>query len=177
MVCKPIKRDLLSEFRKDRGQTQSAPKEEPVKKKGKSSTYESFWKKYIALDETIDSLNTMDLVYYFREIAQESGYKYVIANFQKDMAIMKRLKVNYSNREICGMIEFLYMSEQDYLDKSRLSPNILASQWVNTVYADMKLWVDDKYVNRSTQKDSKRKKSQHEWSSDETDFVEIGGKL
>lgn len=147
MICKPIKRELLSEFRKDRGQSLTSFKEsEPPKKRGNKPTqYEIFWKKYIALEECIDDFTTVDLVYYFREIAQENGYKYVIANIQKDMAIMKRLKNNYSIREICGMIEFLYMSDQDYLDKSRLSPNILASQWVNTIYADMKLWVDDKY--------------------------------
>ena len=46
-----------------------------------------------------------------------------------------------------------------YLEKDRLSPNILASQWVNTVYADMQLWVDDKFVPRKAKKALKT----HEW--------------
>jgi len=181
MICKPLKRSLIEEFRSDRGQSTEAPKQTPTppsRKRRDSTPYEGFLRKYNALEDYIDLLGTRDLVYYFREVAQENGYKYVIANIKKDMAIMKRLKDSYSNREICGMIEFLYESEQDYLVKSRLSPNVLASQWVNTVYADMQLWVDDKYVPKSVENVSKRKKSQHEWDSSVIkDDVKIGVKL
>ena len=93
---------------------------------------------------------------------------------------MKRLKTNYSNREICVMIEFLYESDQDYLEKDRLSPNLLASQWVNTIYADMQLWVKDKYVPRSVQAKKKNNVRQREWDKDVAktkDDVIIGGKL
>ena len=157
-------KSVLSEFRASRGQTEQRPKESPKpstrKRSGASSPYESFIRKYNSLEDTIDDLGTRDLIYYFREIAQEQGYKYVISNIKKDMAIMKRLKNNYSTREICGMIEFLYESDQDYLEKDRLSPNILASSWVNTIYADMQLWVDDKYVPKK----AKKAKKHHEWS-------------
>ena len=142
MIIKNTKR-ILSEFRESRGQVEQPPKQTPTpptrQRRGSSTPYESFLRKYNDLENTIDDLGTRDLVYYFREIAQEKGYKYVISNMKKDMAIMKRLRTNYDNREICGMIEFLYESEQDYLDKNRLSPNLLASSWVNTIYADMKL--------------------------------------
>jgi len=175
---------LLSEFRMSRGQSEEKPKEVPTpptrQKKASSSPYESFLRKYNDLENTIDNLGTRDLVYYFREIAEEQGQKYVIANIKKDMAIMKRLRASYSNREICGMIEFLYESDQDYLDKDRLSPNILASSWVNTVYADMQLWVDDKYVPRSVQAKKKKSVKQREWDKDvaktKNDVV-IGGTL
>ena len=93
---------------------------------------------------------------------------------------MKRLKSNYDNREICGMIEFLYESDQDYLDKDRLSPNLLASQWVNTIYADMQLRIDDKYIPRSVQARKKNNIKQREWDKDEArrgDEVSIGVKL
>ena len=84
----------------------------------------------------------------------------MISNIQKDMHIFKVLMQNYTNREICGMIEFLYNSEQDYLDKERLSPNILASQWINTIYADFNLWVEDMYVPKS-----KKKHHNREWTA------------
>ena len=162
-------KSVLSEFRASRGQTEQRPKESPKsptrKRSGASSPYESFIRKYNNLEETIDDLGTRDLIYYFREIAQEQGYKYVISNIKKDMAIMKRLKNNYSTREICGMIEFLYESDQDYLEKDRLSPNILASSWVNTIYADMKLWVEDKYVPRSVKTKKKNNIKQREWDN------------
>lgn len=179
MICKPQKRTLVDEFREERGQTKEAPKPTPPsRKRNVPSPYEGFLKKYNALEETIDNFGTRDLVYYFREVAEENGFKYVIANIKKDMAIMKRLKENYSNREICGMIEFLYESEQDYLDKKRLSPNLLASQWVNTIYADMQLWVKDEYIPKSMIRSSKRKVSQHEWDDSViSDDAKIGVKL
>lgn len=175
---------ILSEFRMSRGQYEEAPKHTPTpptRKRNTSSTpYDSFIRKYSNLDETIDKLGTRDLVYYFREIAQENGYKYTISNAKKDMAIMKRLRENYSNREICGMIEFLYESDQDYLEKDRLSPNLLASSWVNTIYADMQLWVEDKYIPRSVQTKKKKSIKSKEWDKDVAnvkDDVNIGIKL
>ena len=183
MIPKNTK-SILTEFRNSRGQSEEPhkPSAPPTRKRNTnpSTPYESFIRKYNALEETIDDLGTRDLVYYFREIAQEQGYKYVISNIKKDMAIMKRLRNNYSNREICGMIEFLYESDQDYLEKDRLSPNLLASQWVNTVYADMKLWVDDKYIPRSVQTKKKKSIKQREWDKDvaqTSDDVSIGVKL
>lgn len=175
---------LLTEFRMSRGQFEEPPKPTPTpptRKRNTSSTpYDSFIRKYNDLEEQIDNFGTRDLVYYFREIAQEKGYRYTISNIKKDMAIMKRLRANYSNREICGMIEFLYESDQDYLDKNRLSPNLLASSWVNTIYADMQLWVDDKYIPRSVQVKKKKNIKQREWDKDEAQTkndVSIGVKL
>ena len=160
-----IKNDGLAEaIRKSRGQTAEPPKQvyQSLRTHKGLSPYDSFLKKYGDLENRIDDLGTRDLVYYFREIAEESGYKYTIANIKKDMAIMKRLKETYTVREICGMIEFLYTSEQDYLDKDRLSINLLGSQWVNTIYPDMRLWVEDKYVPRSAKESLKT----HEWNKD-----------
>lgn len=182
MVSKNIK-SILSEFRASRGQCEEAPKQvtPPTReRKASSSPYDSFLRKYQNLEETVDKFGTRDLVYYFREIAEESGYKYTISNIKKDMAIMKRLRANYNNREICGMIEFLYESDQDYLDKNRLSPNLLASSWVNTIYADMKLWVEDKYIPRSVKSKSKSNTKQREWDRDDaktSNDVNIGVKL
>lgn len=174
-------KQMVAEFRNSRGQTTETPKQVPTppsRKQTNNSPYSTFLKKYSNLEETIDSLGTRDLVYYFREIAEECGYKYVISNIKKDMAIMKRLKENYSNREICGMIEFLYESEQDYLEKDRLSPNLLASQWVNTIFADMKLWVEDKYVPRSRMTKKTLNKSKGEWNIEkESETSSIGGSL
>ena len=167
-------KNVLLEFRQSRGQQEAPPKIEnktsrPSRTRRDSTPYDGFLQKYRNLEDTIDSLGTRDLVYYFREIAEENGVKYTISNIKKDMAIMKRLRENYSNREICGMIEFLYISDQDYLDKDRLSPNILASQWVNTIYADMKLWVEDKYIPRKRQKHQNK-----EWTAPVEENSSIG---
>lgn len=154
-------KELINSIRQKRGQVSEPPKQvsSSVRQSKGLSPYNSFLKKYGDLENHIDNLGTRDLVYYFREVSEESGYKYMIANIKKDMAIMKRLKETYTPREICGMIEFLFTSNQDYLSKDGLGINILGSSWVNTIYADMKLWVDDKYVPRSAKKTLKT----HEW--------------
>lgn len=186
MICKPVKirqsiKELRDEFHSERGvheevapEIKTAP---PSRKRPPSTPYSTFIRKFDDLEHCIDDLGTRDLVYYFREIAQENGFKYVISNIKKDMAIMKRLRENYTNREICGMIEFLYESDQDYLEKDRLSPNLLASRWVNTVYADMQLWVDDKYIPRSSKKKIRKADSSREWDSEREEHSSIGVKL
>lgn len=169
---------LLSEFRMLRNQTEELPKETPKppsrQRREPTSPYEVFLRKYSHLEDTIDDLGTKDLVYYFREVAKENGYKYVISNIQKDMAVMKKARTNFDNREICGMIEFLYESDQDYLEKDRLSPNLLVSSWVNTIYADMQLWVEDKYVPRSVQSKKPKYNTKGEWNSEIEYKTEIG---
>lgn len=184
-VKRPVKRSSLrDEFLFERGQHLESPKQEETspfsrggKKRNSVTPYDAFSKKFEDLENTIDTFSTRDLVYYFREVSERKGHKYVIANIKKDMAIMKRLRESYSTKEICAMIEFLFESEQDYIDKARVSINLLGSQWINTIYADTMLWIDDKYIPKHQAEKSKRKKSQHEWQSDSSDDVKIGAKL
>lgn len=154
---------------------------EPVQRphKTRKSSNNSFAEKYSNLSKCIDGFGTKDLLYLFRQIAEDSGYKYVIANFKKDMAIMKRVRENYTNREIWLMIDFLYNSNQTYLDKSRLSPNVLVSQWCNTIYADSLNYdsVNGTYApQQSTKKVSKRKSQlqKREWSKTNKDTSKVG---
>lgn len=159
---------ILSEFRASRGQVEEHQKVIPQqeKKKRNNTPYDRFLRKCDDLENTIDDFNTQDLLFYFKRVAEENGYRYVISNIQKEMAIMKRLRNNYSNREICGMIEFLYESDQDYLEKDRLSPGLLSSGWVNTIYADMNLWVEDKYIPKSAKSNKSKYNSKGEWHED-----------
>lgn len=165
--------ELADEFRDVRGQ--STQYSAPVKGNKKPSTqYENFYRKYTNLEESIDSFGVTDLVYYFREIAKENGHRYVITNIVKDKAVFKRVLSNYSVREVCAMIEFIFESDQDYLDKDRTTPNVLYSAWVNTIYADMNLWLEDKYVPKS----KKTKQHRGEWNSDSSsDDSVVGLKL
>ena len=167
------------EFRKFRGQTQEPTKPTPPsrQRRNPSSPYEVLLRKYSDLENTIDELGTRDLVYYFRQVAEENGYKYVISNIKKDMAIMKRLRGDFDNRDICAMIEFLYVSDQDYLDKPHLSINLLASQWINTIYPDTMLWVDDKYTPKSKTTKKQKLVSKKEWDKKSDDNASIGVKL
>ncbi len=178
MIKKRIEvgRDLVKEFRLLRGQTTSnepVPKKEGKPKRQRSTPFERFLIKYHDLDNYIDGFTTSDFPYYFRAVAEENGYKYFISS-ARDNAIFKKLMEIFTNREICGMITFLYESEQNYLSKDRLSPTLLASRWVNTIYADFKLWLNGEYSPRKSE--TKKSSTRGEWRDTES-TTEVGGKL
>lgn len=159
--------DLMKSFRVARSQSLETyiPKKEDKPKRGKSNSssfYQAFLGKYYNLEENLDMLGTRDLMYFFREKANENDCKYVIANMKRDMGIFKKLKENYSNREICLMIEFIFESDQDYLTKETIQPTVLISTMCNRIYNDSMLWVDDKYTPGSSYK-SKKRNMQREW--------------
>ena len=179
--------DLLKAFRESRQQIQK-PVENSVdnvnnsRRKPQSSTftrgysarpkssdpYSSFLDKYNRLADTIDEFKTQDLMYFFREKAKESGVKYVIANMKRDMGIFKKLQENYTPREICLMIEFIFCSNQNYLDISITQPTVLSSSWCNTIYRDSILWANDEYepVEKTVTKKERIKK--REWQREVT---------
>lgn len=154
MIKKVSIADLQETFRSARNQvTLIQVKKTPEKKKspfGKSTKYTSFLQKY--MDEKYEDFNLNDLAYYFREMSNSVGGHYIIANWQKEISIFKKLKERYEVLEICLMIEFLFKSNQDYLDKSSLAPQILLSSWCNTVYADSQKWLEGEYVPRKKKK-------------------------
>lgn len=163
-----FKRDsVLESFYKARRCTASsddvdvAPSGGKKKKKQVSNRdYSHFLELYDNLEKFIDSFDPVNLVYYFREVASECGYKYYIS-MTKDCAVFRNLLKQYEPREICGMIEFLFHSGQRYIDLDRVSIGVLSSRWVNTIYADTLLWIEDKYdPNRSKKKNNRDR----EWS-------------
>ena len=182
-------KDLLQAFRESRQQIQK-PVEKSVDsvnnskknftrgysaRKVTSDPYSSFLDKYSHLSETIDDFKTQDLMYFFREKARESGVKYVIANMKRDMGIFKKLQENYTPHEICLMIEFIFCSNQNYLDITITQPTVLSSSWCNTIYRDSLLWAEDAY--EPTEKKSTRREhiKKREWQTEVTgEKISIG---
>lgn len=136
--------------------------------KKSSDPYSSFLEKYHNLSETIDEFKTQDLMYFFREKARESGVKYVIANMKRDMGIFKKLQENYTPREICLMIEFIFCSNQNYLDITITQPTVLSSSWCNTIYRDSLLWADDEYEPTERTVTKKEHIKKREWQREVT---------
>lgn len=177
--------DLLASFRKARNQCELPFKEDNKKTKTKTqksfsvgkkkSPYDRFLDKYEDLENCIDDFTALDLVYFFVEKARSSGIRYVVANYAKETACAKKLLKSYSAREVCLMIEFLFESEQTYLNKDSLSITVLTSSWCNKIFRDSMLWVDDEYVDSPPRKNIK-KKSTREWtkSNDSTKSAKIG---
>lgn len=169
---------LLDEFRKSRGQILEQSNEVAGKKsnKGGRNPYDVFLARCSNLDKYIDKFSLTEMVFYFKKTAEDNGYKCMI-NFPKDSSVMKKLKGTYSNREICGMIEFLFESEQDYLNKHSLGVSIFSTNWVGTIYADTLLWVKDEYVPKSKSSKKQRDVAKKEWDKKSEDNVNIGVKL
>ena len=144
------------------------PKKSNRKNKKSSSNYiDNFKVKYANLSKTIDDFKTKDLLYLFRQVAYDSGNRYVIANFAKDMHIFKKLQENYTPREIWNMIDFVYNSEQNYMDRSNFSPNILVSSWCNTLFNDSQKYIKGEYIPLNRSKKSKKgsQLTRREWSN------------
>lgn len=144
-----------------------APNSKPKsqQKSGKNK-YDVFCEKYSSISQNIDNFNNLDFVFLFREIAEECGYKYVIANIKKDMHIFKKLRESYSNKEIWDMIEFVYKSEQTYLDRNRFSPNILVSSWCNSIYPDSQLYIKGEYYSNKNKSKRNSQLKKREWNSE-----------
>lgn len=141
----------------------------------KSDPYSFFLDKYNHLSETIDEFKTQDLMYFFREKARESGVKYVIANMKRDMGIFKKLQENYTPREICLMIEFIFCSNQNYLDISITQPTVLSSSWCNTIYHDSILWANDEYEPTERVVTKKDRIKKREWQREVTEEKAVVG--
>ena len=88
----------------------------------------------------------------------------------RDLGVFKKLLSNYTPREICLMIEFIFNSNQDYLDKTITQPTVLISGFCNKIYRDSMLWVEDKYSPDSKPKN----RPQREWVKNSSNSAKIG---
>lgn len=133
-------------------------------KRGK--TYDHYQAYKNKLDNgMIDKFNTRDITYFFRDIANENGSRYVISNITKDMKSFKVcIERGYSIEELLAMIEFLFTSGQTYLDIKTIQPTILMSKWCNTIYNDTQLWLNDEYDPNKRYNNKKSKVSNREWT-------------
>lgn len=134
----------LSKYNVGFEQVQNKEKRPPNPCKSNSQFYDSYRAK---LEKgNISKFNSRDIMYFFRDTAEENGVRYVIANMQKDMRTYNLAKSKgYSVEDILAMIEFLFTSGQQYLDPKTLHPGILITGWCNKIYQDTQLWLEDKF--------------------------------
>ena len=170
-------KDLLADFSKSKSKVERVthnPKP-PTDKRGYAETrkrnrpYDKFLAKLENQD--LSNFNSQDIMYFFRDAAHKAGIKYVIS---KPQIVMRNFNLakerGYTNEEILLMIEFLFMSDQTYLDKRNLHPGILLTGWCNKIYQDSQLWLKDAYVDKKVSHRRAR-----EWEKVETkDDAKIG---
>lgn len=127
----------------------------------------------------IDKFNNRDIAYFFRDVANENGSRYVISNITKDMRCYKVCQEKgYTVEDLLSMIEFLFTSGQPYLDIKTIQPTILMSGWCNTIFNDTQLWLKDEYDPKAPRFKNKNVNPgiSREWKEEvpENDQAEIG---
>ena len=170
---KKVNGDLLNDFRTMRQQITTSVVHNPqLEKRGKIKSKplsdhvpdykQSMREKMENINDHIDSFKAYDLVLFFAIKAEDHHSRYVISR-GRDCGAMKKLQSNFTNEEICIMIEFLFESDQDYLlPVETLRPTVLISGWQGTIFYDSQLWLDDKY----TPKKKTSKNPVREWSEE-----------
>lgn len=138
--------------------------EVPTPTKAQATQYDKYLHKLHKGE--LSKFSTRDLMFYFRDIANENGVKYIIANPKVEMRNFKlALDRGYTTENILAMIEFLFTSGQKYLDIRTLHPGILLTNWCNTIYRDTELWLNDEYNPNRTNSH----KPNREWVDNNTE--------
>lgn len=136
-----------------------------------TSHYDKYKHKYDNGD--LDKFNSRDILYFFKDLAEEHGNNYVIPNMQTEMAKIKNvMNKGYTPTQMVTMIDFLFTSGQTYLEIKKLSPGILCTGWCNKIFNDSQDWLEDNFdPNASTKKVSSKRNQRltKEWSDDEED--------
>ena len=164
--------DVRKIYRQAVGQTTTSHNPDEPKRERRQRTDESY-ERYLRKAESgrREEFNGLDLVYFFRDASRDAGYRYSISNITMESGCMKRLLEEYTPVEICHMVDFIFKSGQDYMNKATCSPHLMASNWRNTLYPDSRAWLAGEYgTNQSSQ--LKRR----EWGTKKQEpDVRIGG--
>lgn len=121
-------------------------------------------------EEEIPNFTTDDIIHYFAYLYEETNKRPYYISWARDRTHVVRLREAFDNLSICLMIEFLFNSDQTYLNKRDVAIGVLSSGWSNTVLADSELWVNDEYddskrFNRNKKKTVKR---ENDWVTNES---------
>lgn len=100
-------------------------------------------------DERFMDFDEKDWFQYFVLKAQEQGVKYLVRNYAKDYTIIKSILSELTWDELKTMIDFVWESDQDIVDKRTVGIWILSKGWINTIYQNSVLWKDGQYKPKS----------------------------
>ena len=129
---------------------------EQARKERKVHSTTNHYSKYVQKlkEERYEDFTSRDILFFFKDYTKKEGINFY-SNLQQDikyMANINQARKTYSNQELLGIIQFIFISDQDYLDKRKVSPSILCSTWMNTLYADASDFANGEYVPKSKRK-------------------------
>ena len=119
-----------------------------------------------------DKFTSRDLLFFFKDVARKNGIT-IYSNLQLDIRYMNNIKLalkNFSIEELMVMMDFLFTSDQPYLEKETLQPGILVTGWASRIYKDSKDWQEGRYTPKEIQKSKKTElekfKKNREWEEE-----------
>ena len=142
---------MMDSYRTQMGQMSSSDIDnEGVKKRSLSqsrSPNERFNKKLENKD--FDNFSSVDIIKYFQHLAKLAGSRYKVTNIPREAGQVKHLFNTYSPKELCIAIDFIFNSDQTYIDKQRSSLGILCHKWLVSLVPDSQDWVNGNYCSYS----------------------------
>lgn len=127
-------------------------------------------------ENEVPNFTNDDLIQYFMYLYETTNNKNYFVSWAKDRTVMTRLKEVFDTLDVCLMMEFLFNSDQTYLDKRSIGIGVIGSGWANKIHTDSILWSEDNYDDSSRYKNKKSDERESSWNTNDnsTSNVEIG---
>lgn len=140
--------DVFTKFSDFLDSTIEAKENAPVQPKNLSNkAFQAFITKLN--NEQFDEFNHKDWLSYFIHKGKSKGMRY-IPNYIKDAAVLKSLMSNFEPTDIKNMIDFIFDSNQDIVDRRTVGIWALSGGWTNTIYQNSQLWINGEYTSKKT---------------------------
>jgi hypothetical protein len=96
-------------------------------------------------EEAFHEFDHKDWFQYFVYKAQSKGIRYITRNYAKEYAIIKSILNELSWVDLKNMIDFVFDSNQDIVDKRTVGLWILSKGWINSIFQSTNLWLAGEY--------------------------------
>lgn len=103
-------------------------------------------------DELYSQFDYKDWFQYFVHKASLQGVRYITRNYAKEYAIIKSILNEMTWVELKNMIDFVFESDQDIVEKRTVGIWILSKGWINSIYQNMTLWMEGTYKPKTAPK-------------------------
>jgi hypothetical protein len=111
-------------------------------------------------EEEFSAFDHKDWFQYFVHKAQGQGIRYLTRNYAKEYAIIKSIMNELPWTDLKNMIDFVFDSNQDIVDKRTVGLWILSKGWINTVFQSTQLWLDGDYKPKTAPKHNREWKAE-----------------
>jgi hypothetical protein len=100
-------------------------------------------------EEAFAEMDEKDWFQYFVHKANEKGVRYITRNYAKEYAIIKSILNELSWLDVKNMIDFVFESNQDIVDKRTVGLWVLSKGWINSIFQSTQLWIAGQYKPKS----------------------------